>query len=446
MKRWQPTRGFRLLAVLVLALLLSALAIVPAQAADTRGGDQVVIGRADVVSEDLYVAANTVTIDGTVKGDLIAVGQSVVINGTVEGDLLIAAQAVVINGSVGDDARIGAQAIMIGSGARIGGDLAIGAASLESQAGSMVSGDLLAGAFQALLAGTVGRDVRGGMSRLELRGVVGRNVDVGVNGDDSGLAPMQFSQIPQIVMPTVAPNLTIRDSARIGGKLTYTSSAEATVGSAAQIGNGVAFSQAPASQSSAPARQALWLTYLQRLVTLLLIGALLLWLLPTWTRGLADTVERRPLPSLGEGLLAFGALVATLIGVLIVTIALAVLFGKLTLGGLAAMIVFVGLLFNGVAILGAIAFLAYIAEIVVGLLAGRWILRRLRPAWAEQPLAPMALGVVLYIALRAIPVVGGLLALVVGLFAMGALWEWVRAVYRQIRPLPPAPSASLQPA
>jgi hypothetical protein len=58
----------------------------------------------------------------------------------------------------------------------------------------------------------------------------------------------------------------------------------------------------------------------------------------------------------------------------------------------------------------------------------------------------MALGVVIYIALRAIPVVGGLLALAVALFGMGALWDWGRSVYRHMRPLPPAPSAALQPA
>src|SRR5262245_30355357 len=58
----------------------------------------------------------------------------------------------------------------------------------------------------------------------------------------------------------------------------------------------------------------------------------------SWTRRLADTVETRPLPSLGWGVIAFFAFLAAVITILAVTIALAILLGYLTLGGLVGMI------------------------------------------------------------------------------------------------------------
>lgn len=431
--------------LIALVLLCAALAVAPARAADTRGGDQLVIGREEVIAGDLYVGAQSLRLDGTIKGDLVVAAGQVVINGTVEGDVLAVAQSVVVNGSVGDDLRALAQAVVLGPGARVAGDLAIGGASLETQAGSHVRGDLLAGAFQGLLAGEIGRNVSGGMSRLELRGTVGGNVDVTVDSDESGAAAIQFTPQPQVAMPSVQPGLTIADSARIGGKLTYRSPGEAALGKGAQVSGGVAFDRVAAQPATTSTTTAPWLIYLQRLAALLLVGALLLWLAPRWTQRLADTVEQRPLPSLGWGLLALGALVATAIGLLVVSIALAVMFGYLTLGGLAVLAVAIGLLMNGALALGAVAFMAYVAEIVVALMAGHWLLGRVQPSWAERPLAALALGLVLYVALRAIPVFGGLLALLVSLLALGALWQWGRALYERRRGSP-APALGMQPA
>jgi hypothetical protein len=242
----------------------------------------------------------------------------------------------------------------------------------------------------------------------------------------------------------VQPNLTVANSARIGGKLTYTSTSQGTISSQA-VPNGVAFDRAQ-PQAAQPESRLPGLAYLQRLAALLLVGVLLLWLLPSWTTRMSETVSQQPLPSLGWGVVAFGAVFVAVVGILFVSIVLAIIFGYLTLGGLAALFVFVGLVLNGALILSLIAFCAYIAEVVVGFVAGRWLLQRVQPAWAEQPLAPLALGIVLYVALRAIPVVGGLVALVVALLGLGALWTWTRVTFRRMRPAAPTPIGGLQPA
>jgi len=443
MRRWQTLRS-RWLLILAALLLIGFFAVTPARAADTRGGDQVVIGRDEVINDDLYVAGNTVTIDGTIKGDMVAVASQITINGTVEGDLLAAGQGIVINGRVGDDVRAAGQAIMIGPGARIAGDLAAAGLSLENQAASSVEGDVLVGAYQALLAGTIGKNVQGGLSRLELRGAIGGEVDVAVNGEEGAFSAVQFSPAAQTPIPTVRPNLVVADSARIGGKLIYQSTAAATISSAAQVVGGTTFNQLPPTQTATPTRLP-GLAYLQRLAGLLLVGLLLLWFMPAWTRRLADSVEAKPLPTFGWGLVAFVAFVAAVLGILIMTIILAIIFGYLTLGGLVAMSIGLGMLANAALVIGYIAFVAYVAEIIVGYMTGRWLLQRTQPAWLERPIIPLALGLTLYVILSAIPWLGALVGLFVTVLGLGALWEWGRQTFTRPRATPTA-VPQLQPA
>jgi cytoskeletal protein CcmA (bactofilin family) len=430
----------RKLLILAMLVLLIGLFAAPVSAADTRGGEQVLIGREEVINDDLYVAANTVTIDGTVKGDVVAVASQIIVNGTVEGDLLAAGQGVLLNGQVGDDMRAAGQAIKLGPSAQVGGDLAVGALSLETQTGSSVSSDLLVGAYQVLLAGEIGQDIKGAMNRMALRGSVGGNVDISISSDQNA-STIPFSPAGQIAIPTVPPNLTLADSARIGGKLTYTSTTEASVNPPANVAAGIAYNQRPATQPAA--QQLPWVKYLQRLAGLLLIGVLMLWLLPAWTRRMADTVEERPLTSLAWGLVALAAFVAAVIVIMIVTIALAVMFGYLTLGGLAAMIVGLGMLMNVTLVLGCIAFLGFVAQVVIAYMAGRWLLQKVQPAWVERPIVPLAVGLVAYVVLRAIPGLGTLVGWLVVLLALGALWEWGRKI---VRHSPPTSTGGLQPA
>src|SRR5262245_55592318 len=157
---------------------------------------------------------------------------------------------------------------------------------------------------------------------------------------------------------------------------------------------------------------------------------------------MADTVEERPLTSLAWGMVALAAFVGAVIVIMIVTIALAVMFGYLMLGGLAAMIVGLGMLMNVTLVLGCIAFLGFVAQVVMAYMAGRWLLQRVQPAWVERPIVPVAVGLVVYVVLRAIPGLGTLVGWLVVLLALGALWEWGRKLLRHS---PPTSTAGLQP-
>jgi cytoskeletal protein CcmA (bactofilin family) len=419
--------GFWLFVALTLAL-----AATPALAAELRTGDQIVIGADEVVADNLYVAAESVRIDGVVEGDVVAVGNVVAVNGTITGDLLAAANTVIINGHVAD-ARVGGAAVQLGPEAVLGGDLLAGGGSLELQRGSTVGADMLFGAGQVLFDGAVARDIVGGAGRLQLRGAIGGDANIDVGGSNEPIVMPPIASNSAVAVPQVPPGLTIGEGAQIAGTLRYRSTTDATIDPAARMGE-VSATVAPAT-TPAPVNP-LW-GWLRHLAALAIIGLLLLWLAPIWARRMADEIEAAPVTTLGWGLVAMGVWVLALIAVLLAMIAVAVLAGILTLGRLVALSIGVGLLLEGLLTAGLLIYMGYVAQAIVALLVGRLLLARFAPAWNERPFAPLLLGLVIYIALTALPFVGWLVGLGVALLGLGALWSWA---WPQLRPAPPAPA------
>ena len=73
--------------------------------------------------------------------------------------------------------------------------------------------------------------------------------------------------------------------------------------------------------------------------------------------------------SLAWGRVAF---IAAVIAILILTIMITIAFGSLTLGGLAALAVGLGMLTDATMVIGYVACVGYVAAIVVASIAGRW--------------------------------------------------------------------------
>ena len=174
----RKTRIFTLLTLFVLALFI----LVPVTAAyDGRSGENVVIGKDEVINDDLFAGGATVTVDGTVNGDLIAWGQTVVINGKVTGNVITAGSGVTVNGEVGHDVFAAGAAVTVGPSAVIGHNAYTAGASVESQAGSLIGGSQLIGAGQGLVSGQITNDLLVGAGRLRLEGTVGRNAQLAVD-------------------------------------------------------------------------------------------------------------------------------------------------------------------------------------------------------------------------------------------------------------------------
>lgn len=429
-------------------LLSVSLIIPPANSLSIRSSEQITIAANEVIKDDVYLAGKIITIDGTIQGDAIAFGNQINLNGTVEGDLIAAGQAVVINGTVRDDARVASQALQLGTNARIGDDTVAAGFSLESKPGSTIGGDLAFAGVQSLLAGSVRQELTGLMAALELRGTVGKNVNiiVGDEGDEPETFYPPFLPQSPIPIPKLRAGLTIANSAQIGSKLIYKSNEEGKIDQGAQIAGGTvrenldkeAMHSHSAGQPN-PAQVLFW--QLQRFLALLLVGALLLRLVPSWLQRLVATVQTQPLPSLGWGIITFLVVGLVAIAIPLTTILLAGLFA-VTIPILIIPVLGIGMLANLALLVGLIIFASFVPQIAISFLGGRWLLQKLRSSRSSEQLVALIVGLVAFVILTAIPVLGAIFSLFTFFLGLGALCLWgqtklnrASSVKRQLTPV-----------
>ena len=435
-------KGLVILAVLMLSLLW----LVPiAWAGEFKGGGQVIIGPDEVIEDDLYIGAETITIEGTIKGDLIAAGGEIIVNGTVEGDFWGTAGYITINGKLQDDVRIAGGTITLGPYAQIADDVIAAGYSFDAAMGSTVGGSLFWAGYQAKLAGEVEEDLGGGMSALEITGRIGGNVEVEVGEPDPDFEAMLPWFRTWTPAPMMSPGFRVAEGADIGGKLTYTSGSEGEIESGAEIAGGIAY-QTPVPPPAEVKRvervtqQQIVMNWalgqLRRLATLLVIGLLLVWLVPGPVREAAIALQTRPWGSLGWGIVVVLFVIIAVPVVAFLIIVLDLIFGGLGLGGLVVAITSLGLLTNATIVVGFLIAVAYLTKIVVSFLVGRMILERIREPWGAGRFWPLVLGVVLFAILRAIPILGWWIGLIVTLFGLGAIWLMIWEAFRRRRASP----------
>lgn len=425
------------LSAFALAALLVLTFTTPVYAFTGRSGARVVIEADEVIDDDLYVTAQEFVLDGTVNGDLIVFAQNVYINGSIDGDLIAAAQNIAVSGEVTGAIRMAGSVLLVDEQAGIGEDLIAAGYSLETREGSGIGQDLVFAGGQTLLAGDVARNVQVAANAFELRGEVGGNVDADVGeagAGPAGLPPTMFLPQSSISIPELDPGLTIAQSATIEGNLEYTQSRELVFPAGVVAGEIARSPSAAAPQETTGERILDWgLNALRTIITLILIGVFLLWLFPLFIQGLGQKLQSAVLPSLGWGIVVYAGFFLLLLVIIVAIIAGGLLFGVLTLGGLAGTIIWVGILLLFALILGFVLVTTYVAKIAFGQALGRWLLARLNSPLTEHRFLPMIIGVVvtaLVIALFRFPLIPGILGTLLNfaviLFGLGALWLWGR--------------------
>jgi cytoskeletal protein CcmA (bactofilin family) len=437
-------RSHRLTSAAILLAVLALSIATPAYAYDGRGGDKVIIQAGQTVSDDLYVGANEFVLDGTVNGDVVAFAQMVTVNGTITGDLITAAQTVVVNGTVDGNIRMAGSVLFVGENSKIGGDIVAAGYSLEMRKGSTVKRDAVFATGQTVLAAEVGRDVTAFAGALEIDGNVGGNVKANVGEASetrSGPPPTMFMGQSTVAVPVVRQGLSIDPAVKIAGNLDYTQNVDLTVPAGVVAGTVTRLPQPedksePRPEKTASQKAADWAWGAVRsLVTLILIGLLLLWLVPIFLGAVSMELETKPLPSLGSGVLAYASFFFVVILLIFVMVLGAVIFGVLTLGGLSGSIIVLSLLALFALIVGFVLATTFLAKIVFGLTLGKWLLVKLNSPLATHRYWPMVIGVaitVVVVALLTFPLIpgflGGLLNFLVVLFGLGAVWLWGRGI------------------
>lgn len=362
------------LAAFAIILLFATFAVpIAGAASEVRSGGSITIASSEAITDDLYLTAGSVELDGPVSGDASIVAGSASIGGTIDGSVNLLAGRARIPGSIGGSLRIAGGSVEI-NGA-IGGDLIVAGGRIAVLGRSSIGGDLIVTGGSVDMVGRVAGDVRGSALNLNIGGEVRGYVDV----DTSRFA----------VDPT----------ARITGTVDYSSAMSGSISSAASIGGRVTRADTTPwgggggwlEQSTGRLLRTLWA---------LIAGVLIIAIAPR----LADAIARNGrdiLPALGVGLLA-------VIAVPIAAIALAI-----TRIGLP----------SGVILLILFLTALYLAQVFAGLAIGRFILPG---GWNDGSrgynLLAMTLGVILIALASFIPVpfASAVIAAVMTLWGLGA--------------------------
>jgi len=372
----------RALVTTLVVTLLMIFATVPVVALDVRNGESVTVASGEVVDDNLFVVADTITIDGTVNGDLGAIGTTVTINGVVNGSVLAAGQIININGHVEHTVWAVGQTINVGGS--INGNLQVAGLSVNIANTAMIKGNLLFVAGITSIENPIEVGINRGGGVINGNGV-GGNADLEVMG------------------------LTLFPTANIQGDLSYGSGEGADVQSRTQIVSAATHTLPPAKPG--PARVspfALFTGVLGKLTSFLMAfvaGLVIILLVPRHLTSVAESIRSRPWASLGWG------------AVILFVTPIAAILVCFTIVGISVGLI--ALVFYAVAL--------YLAQIPVALFLGRWIIGSFRPVEGKAiMLGALALGLVIIHLLKLIPYFGFFVGLVVILFGLGAVVVWAR--------------------
>jgi cytoskeletal protein CcmA (bactofilin family) len=407
--RWAH-RGVLVLAALVLALAAWLGTPQAARADWSIVGDTVPTGQ--VIDNDVLARGTDVRIDGTINGDLLAVGSTVTVNGSVSGSLVAVGRIVTVNGEVGGSVYALGRTLKLGSPASVVHNVHFLGLLLDSQSGSRIGRDLVAASVRGRISSDIGRTLNALILLLTFNGQIGGGVQV---PGDLGAAPS-------------------------GGVLFFASS-----GGSKPLGLAAPALALVAQQADEPSVSVggipEWLVArLGDLAILLLVGGLTIWLRPVLIERPAESLRRKPLPAAGFGLLALtiainAVAIAILLGVVLFVVG--IWLGSVTLWELAFLLWGIGypslvLLFSLLALT-----VLYVSKAVVAEMAGRLILKQLAPRSLEYRILPLLLGLVLYVVLRSIPMLGWAIEVVVTIFGLGGIWLALRG---ERSPAPQVPS------
>src|SRR5580704_8204362 len=331
------------------------------------------------VDTDLFVTADTVRIDGDISGDLYAFAHNVIVNGHVGGDVLGFAQNLQINGHVDGNVRTWSQSLTIVGSVAI--NVLAGADTFELDPKGAIGGSVTSFAGQVSLDGPVARDVLSKGGHFSLNNKLGGNLEVS------------------------ADDISIGSEAQVAGGMTYKGDKAPKIDTGAKIAGPV---QAKYEQHVSKYKTVHYYWHLAlSWAASLLFGLVLILAIPAFYSDVQRSLDRIGMSG-GMGFLAVAGVPFAAFIACITIVGLAVGISTILLYG-------IGL---------------YSAHVFVG----GWIGRRLlgEASGNGALFGRLALGLAILSAIRLIPWVGSIVAVIVILWGAGAI---AVTVYRRMRPV-----------
>jgi hypothetical protein len=371
--------------LLLCVLLTGSLFTERTQALDIRKGELSTVAATETIEDTLFIAGDTIVIDGNVHGDVWAFGRSITINGSISGTLIGAGETLHVNSSIEESVFV-AGSNLIFNGAQLGANLVGFGKELNLNKEVTVAGNAVAFANTVDVAGNIGVDLHATAASVQLAGRVQRNVKL-LSGHSNVLGSA-FVGGNFIAMAGDTDNVTIVDGATI-------------VGSTEILPR-----QTREREPSNKVLRAITGALLP-MGMLFISGLALLWMFPS--------LRQLHFPTLASSVrnTALGFVAAVAIPALALVLCVTLL--GLPLGLLSVPLYLAAL---------------WLAKIVTAQFIGRALLRKVAtPHFAVTLLA----GLVVLTLVLELPMVGGVLAFLVTLFGLGVFTSLVFAYFQQRR-------------
>ncbi|MBZ0296871.1 MAG: hypothetical protein K8L99_30195 [Anaerolineae bacterium] len=449
----------------LLVFLLLVIVNTGTSARDIRQGDTCTIEADEVITGNLFALCRTLIVNGTVEGNLFGAAINAEINGEVKKDAYVAAGQLDVKGTLGEDLVFGGIVLHVYDSTQFTAELAdVINVNLSTVLDPEVTvpGSIVSLSYQLRVMGDVQGEISFWGSSLTIAGNVQGDVDASVGDSLSGnssqvetlLVPLRFLNLE---VHLDDPGLIIAENAILGGQLDYTASSPGLIeGELAnepvfrQVVTGPDFTQSDLTSEENFTWFSRYITnVIQESVTLALIGSLALLVLPRQIQGTLFNLRRRPLSSLGIGILTFILsftvwIVILLLIVLIIFVLLALQLGDLVVISLMT----IGVINIGGA--GIFYFVAiYVSRVVVSLAIGRLFVLTVLKRSGTQPSTAyisMVVGAVIFGMLTWLPLIGTLIAALTLALGLGAITILVTRIQFREPPRPqPSPGWSVLP-
>lgn len=421
----------RMLIVFALTLLLT-LAITPAAHAGEviEGRPDAVLEEGETVEDDLFITGNQVLVAGTVEGDLFATGEEIVISGDVYGNVFAAGTSVTVSGTVDGALLFGGYDLTLEDGATIRRNVYFGGFSFQAMSDSLVNRSIYGGGYQMILDGTVAHDITAGLGALKLSGPVGGDVNIEI-GEPTTKPDVNVIVGPGTpVVKVLDPGYEVEESLVDGDLNIKVTRIETDFNYVPD------FTIDPAYLALQQMRRRFG-----EFVALMLVGMLGLWLMKDTLLKAVQEVKSNVGMDTVWGIVVYLLYIPVVLVVIFVLVMLTILVSILTLGSLTGEMITLGsfTFFGLTGLFGIIAGL--VTKVIISYLVGRWLLEKasqLSFANYWHHVGALAIGVFLYEVLRAIPLAGFMVMLLVVVIGTGALFVLAKNALQKKGPAQPS--------
>lgn len=378
-------RNFKILALFGCLLVLPTAVLAFA----VEHGNSVYVPESKTIDGNYYAAGQNITIDGRVMGDVICAGQSLAINGTVEGDVICAGQSVSINGNIGGSLRAAASDINIRG--VIDRSVLAAAANMNIEKSAKVGWDATIAAANAQVRGDLGRSLLG----------AGANYVLG--GNIAGDATLYLDNNAK----NRSTELSVGETAVIGGTLYYTSATDASISDQAQLKGAVVHKLPAVSQERRLDSNAYAGAFIISLVSALIAGLVLTRLFPRSIISLTEKMSQEFWLTLGSGFL-----MTIVTPVVVVLLAITIVGFRLAL--ITAWTWLTLLMFS---------------KIVASIAIGQLLVKKYWATKKESLGTVMVLGVIISWLIFYIPIIGWIVSVIAAWWGMGGLIIYLKQMY-----------------